>query len=371
MENKLKVPHNCYLILTSKCNMMCKHCYGDYGRKLPNRELTGAQWEMIIKQLSQNRIFFVNISGGEPTVHPDFEFIIKSLVENNIYFQLTTNGLFSEKVLNQIIKSKKYIMNIQISLDGCDEDSFNYLRRDRNGRTNSSFFSIVKNNIEMLISNGLPVTIATCLHKQNYKKMSDFCDYILSISPIEWSISTISISGRARNHDIFISETMVSDTTWTYIKTECLKQKIKVTFVDMPSLIVNNKGDLVYYQCPAANWFCEINSDGQVSPCPLARTSISNSNLIFDNILNKNIIEIWNGDAFETFRQMQKSGCEGCISKSKCSRCPPQSIQWFNDPLKPTPYCIRHGEKLHLKNLSNLVEELDNAMKLTKHEDYI
>ena len=45
----LKKPHNCYLILTSKCNMRCKHCYGSYGINVPKNELTGDEWIKVIE----------------------------------------------------------------------------------------------------------------------------------------------------------------------------------------------------------------------------------------------------------------------------------------------------------------------------------
>ena len=94
----LKIPHNCYLILTSKCNMRCKHCYGSYGNNIPEKELTGDEWIKVIEDLAKNGVFFVNISGGEPTTHPDFIKIIDALIKNEIYFILTTNGVFSDKI---------------------------------------------------------------------------------------------------------------------------------------------------------------------------------------------------------------------------------------------------------------------------------
>src|SRR5699024_8778803 len=113
----LKIPHNCYIILTSKCNMRCKHCYGNYGSNIPDNELSGDEWVKVIEDLSKNEVFFINISGGEPTMHPDFIKIIDALVRNEIYFMLTTNGVFNEKILHSILKAKDYILGIQISLD--------------------------------------------------------------------------------------------------------------------------------------------------------------------------------------------------------------------------------------------------------------
>ena len=75
--------------------------------------------------------------------------------------------------------------------------------------------------------------------------------------------------------------------------------------------------------------------------------------------MQKTLKEIWNGKPFNIFRSYQNRGCEGCKAKSKCDRCPPQSIQWFDDPLMPTPYCIENGEQLGLCRLEELKRKLD------------
>lgn len=139
----------------------------------------------------------------------------------------------------------------------------------------------------------------------------------------------------------------------------------------MPNLIKSNENRSVYFQCPAARNFCEIYADGLISPCPLARIQIPSNILEFDNIKYKTLNQIWNGETFNKFRQWQHSGCEGCIASGKCDRCVPQSIQWFNDPLRPLPYCVANGEKLQLKNLEELKINLIAKMKNSNRDSYI
>lgn len=184
-------------------------------------------------------------------------------------------------------------------------------------------------------------------------------------------MSTISISGRAReNEDLFVSESRLSTDYWKKLKKNCENNEISVSFIDMPNLVKENKNSRIYYECPAAKWFCEINSDGLTTPCPLARVNFHKKDNFWDNIREKSIEEIWNGSAFEEFRKYQTIGCDGCNAKDKCDRCPPQSIQWFDDPLMPTPYCIDNGEMLCLKNLKKLRSKLEEAKKKYKREEY-
>ncbi len=372
MKSKvLKVPHNCYLILTANCNMRCLHCYGSYGVDVPKKELSGEEWSSILKDLSNAGIFFVNISGGEPTMHKDFVKILESLKENEMYFMLTTNGVFSDKIRNEILKVKDYILGIQISLDGPDWETHGFLRKDIMGNSRKEFFDRALNSIKIFIQNGIRVSIATCLHTSNIEKMDKMKDLIIKLKPSNWSISTISISGRAKKREnLYVSEAFYPNEFWKQLKLCCEKKGIDVTFVDMPNVLKENNDSKIYYECPAAKWFCEIYSDGITTPCPLSRVNVIDKNLKWDNICNSNIKKIWNGLPFNVFRKFQNLGCDGCNAKSKCDRCPPQSVQWFNDPLLPPPYCIENGKKLELCHLKELKDKLEEAKKVNNREEY-
>ncbi len=370
-SKKLSMPHNCYLILTSNCNMRCLHCYGSYGLNVPKNEMTGDEWVRVIEDLANKGVFFVNISGGEPTMHPEFEKIIKALVDNEIYFMLTTNGVFSQKIRNSILDAKDYILGIQISLDGPDYETHGFLRKDISGNSRKELFDTALNSIKTFISAKIRVSVATCLHKTNINKIDEMKKLIISIKPSNWSISTISISGRAKeNHDLYVSESRLSNEYWYKLRDECKEKNILVNFIDMPNILKDNESSRVYYECPAAKWFCEIYSDGTTTPCPLSRVNPPKNKIKWDNIKNMSIEQIWNNEPFEIFRSYQTRGCEGCNAKDKCDRCPPQSVQWFNDPLLPPPYCIENGENLCLKNLEGLKELLEEAKKKNNRQEY-
>ena len=366
----LDYPRDCYLILTDRCNMRCRHCYGRYGVNTPINEMNGAQWISIIKQLAENHVFFVNISGGEPTLHPDFCKILQEINKNKMLYLLTSNGLFSKKILNEIIKEKEYCLGIKISLDGIDEESFSFLRRDINGKENSKFLKIILKNISQLISEKIPITIATCLHPKNIYKLEQMKQFIIKLKPVNWFISTISLSGNAKDNDIFVSESILPKDFWINLENDCRAAGITVSFVDMPSLIKSKNNRSIYFNCPAARTFCEIYSDGTVSPCPLCRIHIPEKDLKRENILRNSLQKIWKGKSFRKFRAMQHKGCKGCKMIKKCDRCIPQSYQWFNDSKYPPPYCVLEGKSLGLKGFEQLMSELRNIEKKFNRENY-
>lgn len=107
-----------------------------------------------------------------------------------------------------------------------------------------------------------------------------------------------------------------------------------------------------------------------MAPCPLARVHMKDS-FKDENLLNKSIKEIWRGKSFAEFRRMQKIGCKGCKARKVCQRCIPQSIQWFKDPLKPPPYCIKNADSLRLKDSKNLHLALDDKLKQAERKSYL
>ncbi len=364
INEKLLVPHDCYIILTEKCNLRCKHCYGSFGEE-NSKELTGNDWDRVIKDLKLEGVFYLNISGGEPTMHPDFEQIVDSLIENKMYFIITTNGILSKNKLNKILEAKDYLIGIKISLDGYDYESHCYLRRSINGRVNKSVFDQTLKTIYTIIDNHIPLTIATCLHKKNVYNFDKLKKLILEIKPNSWFISTISTNGRsAENKDIYVSDSEIDANYWKKLKKELLRKNIYVNYIDMDYANSTKTDSNFYYTCPASKTFCEISSEGLVSPCPLARVNIPDCIIKFDNIKEKSIKDIWNGDAFDKFRNFMKHGCDGCVCRDKCDRCIPQSFEWFNDSTAPTPFCVKNGDKLGLKNNDKWLKMLEEKERI-------
>lgn len=340
--------------------------------KTTQDELTGEEWDLVFQDLVRNKVFYINISGGEPTVHPDFIQILDSLKRHKLHFIMTTNALFPENILKKIINIEELLIGLKISLDGPDYISNGYIRRDLKKEINEGEFNRTLNNIKRLKEEHIPFTIATCIHKENINRMDDMLALILQLKPISWYLSTISTSGRSfDNLEIFASDSELEKKEWDNIKKVCEEHKIFVNYIDMPLASTKEKNAKLYYQCPAAKSFCEINSDGLVSPCPLARVNIPSNYLKFENIRDKSIKDIWNGEIFNKFLVLSKQGCNGCNVKDKCDRCIPQSILWFEDHRLPPPHCIQNAKNLELQNSKDLNSLLKEKMREYKRKNYI
>ncbi len=337
---QLELPYSCYINLTSKCNLRCSHCFGNYCKQEEN-ELNWNEWEKVVENLEEAKVFYVNVSGGEPTQSKYFEKFLYLLNSKGIHFILTTNGVFSKEIREIIMKNSEYMTGIKISLDGYDKESHEFIR-------GKDTFQITLNNIKYFSGKKIPMTIATVLHKKNIINLNKMRKLILKINPISWFISPIIPLGRANVSDIVDYKTLDIN-FWKEIDKKNKKERINTRFIDTPII---EEGKLPAYECPASINMCEIHSNGMVSPCSLSRICIPKKELKFENIRDRSLKEIWNGKPFRKFRKLMKLGCNGCKVKSKCGRCVAQSFKYFGNGTSPTPFCMAHKDLLGIKGYS-------------------
>ncbi len=339
---QLELPYSCYINLTSKCNLRCKHCFGSYCKQ-EQHELDWKVWKKVIGDIEEANVFYVNISGGEPTQSQHFEKFLFLLNSKGIHFILTTNGVFSKETREIIMKNSEYMSGIKISLDGYDRKSHEFIR-------GNGTFEITMENIKYFSDKKIPMTIATVLHKKNITNIDKMRKLISKINPISWFISPIIPLGRAEVSDI-VDYKVMDINFWKDIEDKNKKELINTRFIDTPII---EKGGLSAYECPASINMCEIHSDGLVSPCTLSRICIPKKEIKFENIKDKSLKEIWNGKPFKKFRKLMTQGCSGCKMKSKCGRCVAQSFKYFGNGTSPTPFCMAHKDLLGLKKYQSI-----------------
>jgi len=91
VPQKLPSPFLIVWNFTNMCNMRCKHCYQRASRPLPN-ELTLEEKLRLVEELDRAGVAAIALSGGEPTIHPDFLITIKAISARGMYAAVATNG---------------------------------------------------------------------------------------------------------------------------------------------------------------------------------------------------------------------------------------------------------------------------------------
>lgn len=190
-----------FIYLTNNCNLRCPYCYMFSGEKKVD-ELSFDQWKVVLDALYTAGITALTFSGGEPLMYQYFVEICEYAASLGFHICVLSNGiLWTETLVNRLAS---LLDEVQISLDGYDEDSYKFVR-------GSNDFQKVMESISLLSNSNVPLSISVTPLYENLEEFSvhyyDFGRKLLDLYPelyIKFSFELIP--GR----DISVSDEMNS-----------------------------------------------------------------------------------------------------------------------------------------------------------------
>lgn len=152
--------HTCLGILeiTSKCNMECPICFAESGPKNGHHLPLETIYKMIDTLLqSEGPTEIVQVSGGEPTIHPDLLAIIQRLEEvGTKKIMINTNGrrfALNNDFCGEIKEVGKSAIGVYLQFDGLKSETY------ANLRGNANLLKEKQLAIENLSNNGIGITL--------------------------------------------------------------------------------------------------------------------------------------------------------------------------------------------------------------------
>lgn len=145
------------VLFTGACNFNCDYCY--------NKTLKGAPDKVfdkeILPKLLERKDFVdhVIISGGEPTIDPEFEHMLEVLNKEGFKVGVHTNGANPDKIINNIDKIDYLGIDIKSSFDRYDVVAGTRVNVDN-----------VKKTIEFVVKSGKHYEFRTTLFPRDVKK---------------------------------------------------------------------------------------------------------------------------------------------------------------------------------------------------------
>jgi len=125
--------HTCIALveITSSCNLKCPVCYSSSGPG--GRHLSFAQACRAIDRIVQTeqRPEIIQLSGGEPTIHPEFEAIFDYACRQPVdYVMINTNGIrfAHDPAFLEHVARQKHRMEVYFQFDGFKESTSRALR---------------------------------------------------------------------------------------------------------------------------------------------------------------------------------------------------------------------------------------------------
>ena len=363
MENistlKLKSPTTIEMTLTKECNHKCLHCYNPWRseKKGEKQYFTKEQLKKFARELKDNEVWHVTISGGEPLTY--FEALkntTKEFDKNGIEYSVNSNlTLLTDEVASYLKQCKEFTNFILTSLPSIEEKTC-----DEITQVKGSYQRILK-GIKLAKKYHIEVGINMVISKRNINDLNTITTFLKKFDIDYVSISLVIPPAYDQyneaycltNNDII----MVADKLLEINKIN----KIAVDSVTpIPLCIIKNIDkykNIINTSCSAGISRCTIDTNGDVFAC-------SHEDKPYGNIFKEKLSEIWKRmDMWRNCENLNDE-CKQCAYLNICGG----ECRMHNKKNKNKKYTLNHNAEFVLDD-DHLIKELSKP--ISKEQGYI
>jgi len=314
------LPKNVSLEITSRCNLSCLYCYSNCSPS-SGKEMSLEDALQVLRLLRANGVQVVQLTGGEPLIHPRFIEILGYAVQLFPLVGILSNGVaFTPQVLD-LLGSHSERVAVQISVDGATERTSAVVRR----RTGT--FVPTLRTIRDLIERGIRTRVGYVVTPHNAAELDDTAQLLATAGVEALSIGLADEIGRAEaivypnpggGGGLF---QYLSARYSELIRSIALKYPDLVTNKTLPEELAERYGKRK--NCGAGWRSVGIDPTGEVRPC----LYLDAGRFRMGNVFTDEYRRIFNGGLANAFYQgfsfsaMDEPGCEGCEHRLFCASC--------------------------------------------------
>ncbi|MFC1774903.1 radical SAM protein [Nanoarchaeota archaeon] len=162
----------CYFAITHNCNAKCVTCSIHKIKNKPFLELSDIK--KAIDKLDQIGITYLQLTGGEPLLHPKIVDIVKYGNSKGIIVQVVSNGsLLNRTIIERLAKAN--LSGIAISIDHFDQELFNKMRGIPN------LFSRIEQGIKILKEYNIDHQASVTITRKNFQHLDKLCEMLTKL----------------------------------------------------------------------------------------------------------------------------------------------------------------------------------------------
>jgi len=303
-------PLHIYLEITNHCNLRCKHCYRNAG---PGRQdyLDLNVVEKTLTNLVSMGLRAVEITGGEPLVHPQAAEIINLAASKCDIVALLTNGYYlDEKFIDSIrpaIEAQKIMASITVN-----SSTPNF--HDQFAAVPGSWQRATK-GVKLLSKAGVMVRFTMNIAPGNLDDLERSVILAKELGAQAFAASPVMPFGRGSKLDwraLTPAELRQFEQDF-----ERLARKYRGFFLTIPDSI---RRRLSAQHCGAGFRTFAVSPTGEIRPC----VNVSEHLLNFGNIKSDKVTQILCNPAIRSLRNLRPPGpstCLGCKLETFCQLC--------------------------------------------------
>jgi len=352
---KLVAPFLVVWDFTRGCNLRCKHCYANAGKRAPN-ELTTEQAKAVVDQLDEAGVVAVALSGGEPTTREDFFEIVRYIHKKGMHVSVASNGTLITKEFAKKLKDAG-VDYIEISLDHTEPSIHDEFRGVKGA------WEKTVEGIKHCVEAGIVTCIATTVTKYNYDNIPDMIKFAQKLKvhrfiafnfvPTRRGKEIIDTDITPEQREKLLNflydkleeknnlEVFSTCPAYARISLERVSAGEKGSVAPTHFAAVELRGKAIALAdfiggCGAGRNYCSIEYNGDIQPCVFLPIKVG-------NVIKDGFENVWkNSEVMQKLRdrELLKNGCGQCKYKYVCGGCRARAYAYTGDYLASDPGCI-------------------------------
>lgn len=190
----IKKPIYVQFYITSRCNLACEQCSIIYA-DAKHQEMNIDQINKVAENLKKIGVLIVLLIGGEPFVRKDISEIVKAFTSRGIHVRLQTNGVASEKQLEDCVRFGA--KDISISLDSLDPS----VQDKINGGFNKSWEKAINtiSKVTQIFPEHSTAFFNSVIMPKNFKHIKNVIKFATKIG---WGVSLVPVHVSEPTHPL-------------------------------------------------------------------------------------------------------------------------------------------------------------------------
>lgn len=334
-------PQHIAVELTHRCNLQCPHCYVEADSSPTKHDIPTQNFYGVLKTLHTQGLLIIELTGGEPTLHPDFYQILDFCCKNFHIVAVLTNGTTITREKAQLFGRYKENIVVNLSIDGSTPEIHDALR----GCPGS--FEKTKNAARLLSNEGVRLRVAMTVYPENRHDIENVILLAKDLGAIRFSWNPAMPFGRGKHLMLELSE---EDALQQGNYENSLMQKYK----DFLQLIYPEQQQRQFEttggNCGAGYRNVVISPNGNVRPCLLCPDEW----LSLGNIFTHPPEEIFGSPLTYTLHSLRSPNrmddtCKTCDWKLFCHTCWVRGLQKAVEDKVVCPWFERTQLNQHIK----------------------
>ncbi len=308
------IPLTVQLELTAHCNHACTFCYKPTAPRA--EELQTGEVLELLDTLARMGALYLQLTGGEPTLRPDFRAIAERARDNHFALSLSTNGSTLDQETASWIAALPFA-SVQISLLAAGPGL-----HDQLVRSPGSFERVVA-AARFLKSEAVDVTLVCTVVEENAAEL----DSLLALG--ESLGVPVRFDPRCQQPRRYGAQGQWKGPDRRILKQVLTRPDVTPDFLDDPDKVPTQPGQSI---CAAGRTRMRIDERGQVFACSFMPLPLGN--------VREGLERVWReAPALEELRRLtfDHTNCTGCDLVQDCAPCPGRHLEDTGDLLTPSP----------------------------------